>query len=69
MAALLEIKDSWRTQNCRKGHKSMSGTLLTEAQAIAWPRQLEAEMDARRFDGARGLANFTLNALVRWYWR
>lgn len=67
MASILKIGDAWRAQVRRKGHKSIAETFPTKAQAVAWARKVEAEMDARRFNDTRGLANFTLNELVTWY--
>ena len=67
MASLLKIGDAWRAQVRRKGHKSISETFPTKAQAVAWARKVEAEMDARRFNDTRGLANITLKELIDWY--
>jgi hypothetical protein len=67
MASLLKIGDTWRAQVRRKGHKSISETFPTKAQAAAWARKLEAEMDAKRFNDTRGLAHITLNELIEWY--
>lgn len=67
MASILKIGDSWRAQVRRKGHKSISDTFPTKAQAVAWARGIEAEMDAKRFQDARGLSNITLKALISRY--
>jgi integrase len=67
MASILKIGDTWRAQIRRKGHKSMSETFPTKAQAVAWSRGVEAEMDARRFKDVRGLANLTLKVLIGRY--
>lgn len=67
MAAISKRGDSWRAHIRRTGHKSISGTFPTKAQAVAWARGIEAEMDAKRFKDARGLANLTLKALVQRY--
>jgi hypothetical protein len=67
MASILKVGDAWRAQVRRKGHKSVSETFPTKAQAQAWARKVEAEMDARRFKDARGLANITLKELIDWY--
>jgi hypothetical protein len=37
--------------------------------AVAWARKVEAEMDARRFNDTRGLANITLKELIDWYFK
>jgi integrase len=67
MASILKVGDAWRAQVRRKGHKSVSETFPTKAQAQAWARKVEAEMDARRFNDVRGLANITLKELIDWY--
>ncbi len=67
MASVLKIGDAWRAQVRRKGHKSISETFPTKAQAVAWARKIEAEMDARKFNDTRGLANHTLKDLIAWY--
>ncbi|KNZ67872.1 hypothetical protein AB595_23200 [Massilia sp. WF1] len=67
MASILKVGDAWRAQIRRKGHKSISETFSTKAQAVAWARKIEAEMDARRFNDTRGLANLTLKNLIDWY--
>jgi integrase len=67
MASILKVGDAWRAQIRRKGHKSISETFSTKAQAVAWARKIEAEMDARRFNDTRGLANLTLKDLIDWY--
>jgi hypothetical protein len=69
MASTLKIGDAWRAQVRRKGHKSIAETFPTKAQAVAWARKVEAEMDARRFNDTRRLANFTLNELVTWFFQ
>lgn len=67
MASILKVGDAWRAQVRRKGHKSISETFSTKAQPVAWARKIEAEMDARRFNDTRGLANLTLKDLIDWY--
>lgn len=67
MATFLKRGDTWRAQIRRKGHKAVTATFPTKAQAQAWARKIEAEMDARRFMDARGLANITLKELIDWY--
>jgi len=66
MASLLKVGNTWRAQVRRKGHKSITETFPTEAQVAAWARKVEAEMDARRFNDTRGLANITLKELIDW---
>ncbi|MFC5550769.1 tyrosine-type recombinase/integrase [Massilia aerilata] len=67
MASILKVGDAWRAQVRRKGYKSISETFSTKAQAVAWARKIEAEMDARRFNDTRGLANITVKKLIDWY--
>jgi len=67
MASIVTVGDAWRAQIRRKGHKSISETFPTKVQAVAWARKVEAEMDARRFNDTRGLANITLKELIDWY--
>jgi hypothetical protein len=67
MASTLKVGDAWRAQVRRKGHKSISETFSTKAQAVAWARKIEAEMNARRFNDTRGLSNLTLKDLIDWY--
>jgi integrase len=67
MATFLKRGETWRAQIRRKGHKAVTATFSTKAQAQAWARKVEAEMDARRFDDTRGLANITLKELIDWY--
>jgi hypothetical protein len=54
MASVLKVGDAWRAQIRRKGHKSVSETFPTTAQAVAWARKVEAEMDARHFNDIAG---------------
>jgi hypothetical protein len=67
MASVLKIGYSWRAQVRQAGQKSVSETFATKAEAVAWGRKIEAEMDARRFTDARGLAHLTLKELIEWY--
>jgi len=67
MATFLKKGETWWAQVRRKGHKAVTATFPTKAQAQAWARKVEAEMDARRFNDTRGLANITLKELIDWY--
>jgi integrase len=67
MATYLKRGETWRAQIRRKGYKAVTATFPTKAQAQAWARKVEAEMDARRFNDTRGLANITLKELIDWY--
>jgi hypothetical protein len=67
MASFIKRGETWRAQVRRRGHKAVNATFPTKAQAQAWARKIEAEMDARRFMDARGLANITLKERIDWY--
>jgi hypothetical protein len=67
MASLLKVGNTWRAQARRKGHKSVTETFPTKAQAVAWARKVESEMDARRFNDTCGPANITLKERIDWY--
>src|SRR5579864_8530324 len=45
MASIVKIGSSWRALIRRKGHKGLCKTFQTKAQAEAWARQREAEID------------------------
>jgi len=45
MATIVRSRDKWRAQVRRVGAKSISKTFATKAEAQAWARQTEADMD------------------------
>lgn len=45
MASILQIGDRWRALIRRKGHKAQCKTFDTKAQAMAWARARETELD------------------------
>ena len=52
LASILQVNGSWRAQVRRKGHPAYTQTFATKAQAEAWARQVEAQIDAgKRPDG------------------
>jgi hypothetical protein len=53
MATFLKRGETWRAQVRRKDYKAVTATFPTKAQAQAWARKIEAEMDAQRFSRAR----------------
>jgi hypothetical protein len=73
--SLLLLHKAFATQNWERlertslaqSHKSSLETFATKAQALAWARKVEAEMDARRFNDTLGLANITLKEHIDWY--
>lgn len=48
MASIIKIGESWRALIRRKGHPSYCRTFRTKAQAEAWARQVEADIDRGR---------------------
>ncbi|MFM7703455.1 MAG: site-specific integrase, partial [Rubrivivax sp.] len=45
MASILKIADKWRALVRRKGHPHYCRTFSSKAQAEAWARQIEADID------------------------
>lgn len=45
MASIIKIGFGWRAQIRRKGHKSITRTFPTKAEAEAWGRKIEASID------------------------
>lgn len=45
MASIVKIGSKWRALVRRKGHKPQCKTFLVKAQAEAWARQIESEID------------------------
>ena len=45
MASIIQIDGKWRAQVRRKGHPAKCRTFRTKAQAEAWARQVEGEID------------------------
>lgn len=45
MASIIKVKDKWRVQVRRKGHPAECRTFPTKAQAVAWARQRETDID------------------------
>ena len=48
MASILKIDTKWRALIRRKGHKSICKTHSSKAEAEAWARKIEAQLDARQ---------------------
>lgn len=46
MASITQVNGKWRALVRRKGHKAQCKTFATKAQANAWARQRESELDA-----------------------
>jgi len=67
-ASIRKLGDAWRALIPPQGSQVHFGSFADEgAQAVAWARKVEAEMDARRVNDTRGLANITLKELIDWY--
>ncbi len=45
MASIIQVEGKWRAQVRRKGHPAKCRTFKTKAQAEAWARQVEGEID------------------------
>ncbi|WP_288379965.1 hypothetical protein [uncultured Massilia sp.] len=67
MTTIAQRGQTWRAQIRRESHKAVTATFPTKAQAQAWARKIEAEMDARGVMEARGLANITLKERIDCY--
>lgn len=48
MASVIKVGDKWRAQVRRKGHAPLCRTFRVKAQAEAWARQVEADIDRGR---------------------
>lgn len=48
MASVTQVNGKWRALIRRKNHKAQCKTFAVKAQAVAWARQVEAEMDSGR---------------------
>lgn len=48
MASIIKVGDKWRALIRRKGHPSYCKTFRVKAQAEAWARQVETDIDNRR---------------------
>jgi integrase len=48
MASIIKVGGAWRALVRRKGHQAYCKTFAVKAQAVAWGRQVEADIDAGR---------------------
>lgn len=48
MASIIKVGERWRAQVRRKGHPALCKTFRVRAQAEAWARQVEADIDRGR---------------------
>ncbi|MBQ0937553.1 tyrosine-type recombinase/integrase [Ideonella paludis] len=69
MASITKRGSYWRAQVRRKGHQQESKTFDTKAQAEAWVRQVEGEMDRGVFISRAEAESTTLAEALERYWR
>jgi integrase len=48
MSSIIQLNGKWRAQVRRKGHKTITKTHATKAEAAAWARKIEAQLDSGR---------------------
>jgi integrase len=65
VASILKVGDKWRALIRRKGHKSQCKSFPTKAQAEAWARQREADLD--RGEAAPADTGITIGQLIDTY--
>ncbi|AMO99010.1 phage integrase family protein [Collimonas arenae] len=65
MASIVKIGTSWRALIRRKGHKGLCKTFQTKAQAEAWARQREAEIDRGEIVAEPGILR--MNEVIQSY--
>ncbi len=64
MASITKYRaDTWRAVIRRTGFKPVSSTFNNKAQAEAWARKIEAEMDARIYRDIKATARDTVRAI------
>lgn len=67
MAYITKRGDSWFAQIRRKGHKSISRSFPKKSQAQEWARSIESDIDARKYQDTRSLADYKFSDLIDWY--
>jgi integrase len=60
MASIIKVGENWRALIRRKGHPSYCKTFRTKAQADAWARQIEADIDRGQSPRAAAVVGRTL---------
>jgi len=48
MPSIIQLNGKWRAQVRRKGHKTITKTHATKAEALAWARKIESQLDNGR---------------------
>lgn len=69
MASIINRDGKWRALIRRKGHPSYCQTFGTKAQAVAWARQIEADIDRGRAPAAEAVLGraYTVSACIADY--
>ncbi len=67
MATFRKRGSAWNVQVRRKGHEPVTATFDTKAQAEAWARDVEAEMDRGTFTSTKGAKDTTVQTLFERY--
>ncbi|EEO27623.2 tyrosine-type recombinase/integrase [Oxalobacter paraformigenes] len=67
MASITKRGDSWFVQIRRKGHKSISRSFKKKTQAQIWARNIESEIDARKYEDTRTLSDYKFAELIDRY--
>lgn len=70
MASIRKHRNRWQVQVRRQGVKGLSRSFLNKADALAWARQTEAELDRTGFIATTGgTLNASLGSLLERYAR
>lgn len=67
MASLQKRGNTWRALIRRKGYPALSGSFDTKAEAEAWARKTESEIDRRRYVDRRPAQSITFADCLRRY--
>lgn len=67
MASIIKIGASWRAQVRRKGFKPITESFPTKAMAQKWATKIESEIDSKKYQDGRGLADISLEKLIDRY--
>lgn len=63
MSSIINIGGKWRAQVRRKGHKAITKTHSTKAEALAWARKIENQLD----NGRPGASAVAIAELIECY--
>jgi len=67
MASFTKRGDSWFAQVRRKGHKTISKSFPKKTLAEQWARTIEAEIDAKKYQDSRSIANVPFSTIIKRY--